>query len=150
MGLTDLRSLLRRHRRLAVDSNIFIYQLELNPLYADLADEVFLWVEQPGHTAFTSTITVTEVLIQPLRDGDNRRIRQFYGLFSTYPNLLWIAPDLLIADFAARIRAQHRLRTPDALQAATAIQSGATGFVTNDFAFERVAEFETLVLDRVR
>jgi predicted nucleic acid-binding protein len=47
------------------------------------------------------------------------------------------------------LRALHRLRTPDALQAATAEHSGATGFITNDAVFERVKTFETLVLDRL-
>jgi len=53
----------------------------------------------------------------------------------------------VVADIAARIRAQHRLRTPDALQAATAVQAHATGLVTNDAIFERVQAFETMVLD---
>ena len=50
---------------------------------------------------------------------------------------------------AARIRAMHGLRTPDALQAATAVRSHVTGFVTNHPVFERIDLFETLVLDRV-
>jgi predicted nucleic acid-binding protein len=76
-------------------------------------------------------------------------VDEFYALLSTYPNLDWIAPNLEIADVAARIRAVHRLRTPDALQAATAVQAEATGLITNDPVFERVKDFETLVLDRV-
>jgi predicted nucleic acid-binding protein len=53
------------------------------------------------------------------------------------------------ADAAARIRAMYGLRTPDSLQAATALRSHVTGLVTNDPVFERVDLFETLVLDRV-
>jgi len=41
------------------------------------------------------------------------------------------------------------LTTPDALQAATAINTGATGLVTNDEMFERLRHFDTLVLDRL-
>ena len=74
----------------------------------------------------------------------------FYGLLSTYPNLDWVAPDLEIADLAARLRAAHRLKTPDALQAATAVRTGASGLITNDPVFERAGSFETLVLDRLR
>jgi predicted nucleic acid-binding protein len=92
---------------------------------------------------------MTELLVQPYRQADDEQVDEFYGLLSTYPNLGWIAPDLPIADAAARIRAAHRLRTPDALQAATAIQSSATAMITNDPAFERVKEFETLVLERL-
>jgi len=90
---------------------------------------------------------MTELPVQPYRNSDDRQIDEFYGLLSTYPNLDWVAPGLAIADTAARIRAAHRLRTPDALQAATAVQSQATGLVTNDSVFERVKEFETLVLE---
>jgi predicted nucleic acid-binding protein len=144
-----LRSFLRRHRRIAVDTSVFIYQLEANSRYINLTDHIFAWLERPYHTAVTSTITMTELLVQPYRESDERQIDEFYGLLSTYPNLDWIAPSLPIADTAARIRAIHRLRTPDALQAATAVQSEATGLITNDPVFERVKEFETLILDHL-
>ena len=101
--------------------------------------------------AMTSTITMTELLVQPYRDDpDERRVDEIYSLLSTYPNIEWIGPDLQIADAAARLRARHRLRTPDALQAATAVRAGATGFLTNDPAFERVESFDTLILDELR
>ena len=132
MGLARLGSFLRRHPRVALDTSVFIYALEANPRYAALADRIFSWLEQPGHAAVTSTITMTELLVQPYRDGDGQRVDQFYALLSTYPNLEWVAPDLEIADIAARIRAGYRLRTPDALQAATAIRSRAAGLITND------------------
>ena len=149
MGLTGLRSFLRRHRSIAIDTNVFIYALEANPRYAVLADHIFSWLEQAGHRGVTSTITMTELLVQPYRAGDEQRVNEFYGLLSTFPNLEWIAPDLEIADTAARIRAMYGLRTPDSLQAATAVRSHVMGLVTNDPVFERVDLFETLVLDRV-
>ena len=61
-----------------------------------------------------------------------------------------MAPDLAIADTAARLRAEHGLRTPDALQAATAIRRGATAFLTNDAGLVRVSEVEVAVLERLR
>ena len=74
---------------------------------------------------------------------------EFYSLLSTYPNLDWIAPSLLISDTAARLRAAHNLRTPDALQAATAMELKVSGLITNDAVFARVREFETLVLEHL-
>lgn len=149
MGLNRLRAFLRRHRRIALDTSIFIYQLEANARYLALTDHIFSWLEQPVSRAVTSTLTMTELLAQPYRDADEQRVDEFYGLLSTYPNLDWIAPDLEIADLAARYRALHRLRTPDALQAATAAHEHATGFITNDPVFERVAAFDTLILDQL-
>jgi predicted nucleic acid-binding protein len=149
LGVERLRLLLRRHRRIALDTSIFIYQLEANARYVTLTDAVFSWVERTGHEAVTSTITMTELLVPSYRDGDEQRVDEFYGLLSTYPNLRWIAPDLETADLAARLRAAYKLRTPDALQAATALRAEATSFITNDSVFARIKEFETAVLDQL-
>ena len=54
-----------------------------------------------------------------------------------------------IAEAAARLRASYNLRTPDAIQLATAIKSGATAFLTNDSFFSSVQGMEILVLDRL-
>jgi predicted nucleic acid-binding protein len=149
LGLTQLRAFLQRHTRIALDTSVFIYQLESNPRYAPLTDTIFQWLERPEHGAVTSTITMTELLVQTYRDSRQELVDEFYALLATYPNLDWIAPNLEIADIAARIRATHRLRTPDALQAATAIHARATGLVTNDPVFSRVETFETMVLDQL-
>jgi predicted nucleic acid-binding protein len=73
---------------------------------------------------------------------------EIFGLLRKFPNLHWVAPDLKIADYAARLRAAYGLRTPDALQAATAVAEKTTAFVTNDAVFTRVLEFETILLQR--
>ena len=149
MGVERLRAFLRRHRRIALDTSIFIYHLEPNPKYLTYTDPIFSWLERSGSRAITSTITMTELLVLPYRQGNDQRADDFYGLLSTFPNLEWIALNLEIADLAARIRALHRLRTPDAVLAATAESSRATGLITNDPVFERVKSFETLVLDQL-
>lgn len=149
MGLTRLRTFLGRHTRVALDTSIFIYQLEANSRYIVLTDQIFTWIEQRNHSAATSTITMAELLVHPYREGDDQRANEFYSLLFTYPNLDWIPPGLEIADLAARIRAACGLRAPDALQAACAIQAGATGFITNDRVFKRVDAFETLVLEEL-
>lgn len=149
MGVERLGRFLRRHRRIGLDTSIFIYQLEANARYMELTDIVFSWVERAGHEAVTSTITMTELLVPSYRDKDEHRVDAFYGLLSTYPNLQWIAPDLEAADLAAKLRALYRLRTPDALQAACAIRARATGLITNDPVFARVEGLDTIVLDQL-
>lgn len=149
MGLTRLRSFLQRHRTIALDTSVFIYQWDANVRYLPFTDPIFSWIERGDSQAVASTVVMTELLVQPYRGADQQRLDELYGLLSTYPNLDWIALDLEIADIAARLRAIHRLKTPDALHAATAVRCRATGLVTNDPAFERVDDFETLVLDRL-
>jgi predicted nucleic acid-binding protein len=149
LGLRSLRAFLQHHRRIYLDTCVFIYQLEASPHYVGLTDHIFAWLEQRDHAAVTSTITMTELLVQPYRDSQKQRVDEFYALLGTYPNLEWIAPDLAIADTAARIRATHRLRTPDALHAATAVHGRVTALITNDPVFTRVDAFETMVLDHL-
>lgn len=147
MEIERLRAILRRHQRIALDTSIFIYQLQANPGYIDLTHQVFSWLERSSASAITSTITMTELLVQPFREGDETLSNSFLSLLPAFPNLNWIAPDLEIAILAAQIRARHALRTPDALQAATAMHAGATTILTNDPVFRRVMGLEALILD---
>lgn len=147
MAVGPLESFLRRHRRIALDTSVFIYQLESHPIYAAFTDHIFAWLERPDHAAVTSTITMTEFLVHPYRHSRHDQVNRFYTFLSTYPNLYFIPPSLQIADSAAELRARYRLSTMDALQAATAIHAGAAGLIANDEVFDRVDAFETLLLD---
>jgi predicted nucleic acid-binding protein len=148
LEVEKLRSFLRRHSLLALDTPVFIYQMQAHPRYFACTDYIFDWIERHDAKAITSTITMTELLVQPYRNNDEKAADKFRGLLSTHPNLVWVAPNFEIAVTAARIRALHRLHTPDALQAATA-QLHATALITNDPVFERVKSFETVILDHL-
>jgi predicted nucleic acid-binding protein len=114
-----------------------------------LTNQVFRWLNSTKASAVTSTITMLELLVHPYREKDQDGVDAFYALLSTYPNLNWVAVSLDIADSAAKLRAEHNLKTPDAIQAATALGSQATGLISNDVAFLRVKQMEVLVLDSV-
>ncbi len=145
-GLGRLEAFLRRHRKVALDTNMFIYELEGNPRYLPFTRHIFRWVERTPHSAVTSTLTMTEVLTQPYATMDAQAVNLYYGRLVHYPNLEWVATDLEIADLAAQFRARFGLRTPDAIHAATAVRSGVRGFISNDPVFERIEELDALVL----
>jgi predicted nucleic acid-binding protein len=140
---------LRQHTTIGLDTSIFIFQVEQNPKYLNVVDPIFAWLEGPRTHAVTSTITMLELLVQPYRLADIDRVNRFYALLTTFPHLEWIAPTLTIADLGARLRAEYNLKTPDALQAATALTGGATSFISNDPAFRRLAGLEVIVLDEL-
>lgn len=147
MALAPLESFLRRHRRLALDTSVFIYEIQSHSKYAPATDQVFAWLERPDHTAVAATTAMTEFMVQPYRDSTKEQAAEFYVMLLTYPNLEWIPLSVAIADAAAKIRARFQLSAADAIHAATAIRAGATGLITNDSAFTRVGEFETFLLD---
>ena len=147
MAIAELKAFLGRHSRIALDTSTFIYHVQAHTRYVGLTDEIFSWLQRPGAHAVTSTITLTELLVQPYRQGNQALADEFYGLLVTFPNLTWVVPSLEIADNAAQIRAHHGLRTPDAIQAATAIHSSSTALVTNDSVFLRISGLEIAVLE---
>lgn len=104
---------------------------------------------ESGLAAVTSTVTMTELLVKPMRELNKREVDAIQELLSAFPNLQWIMTDLEVAITAASIRAEYRLATADALQAATAVRAGATGFISNDPVFRRVPDFETLLFDEL-
>lgn len=52
-----------------------------------------------------------------------------------------------VALTAADLRARYRLKTPDAIQLATAISEECEAFLTNDRDLRRVTEISVLILD---
>ena len=63
---------------------------------------------------------------------------RFDALFAQ-PDLLWVELTAAVVEQATRLRAQHGLRTPDALQAACCLQLGPEAvMVTGDADFRRI------------
>lgn len=86
MAARKLEDFLKRHRKIGLDTSVFIYQLEENPKYLELVNPIFIWLERPKAQAVTSTITMLELLVQPYRLSDIDRVNRFYALLSTYPH----------------------------------------------------------------
>jgi predicted nucleic acid-binding protein len=137
----------RRARTLALDTPAFIYHLESHPVYAPRLLPIFEHIERGRCQAVTSTLTFLEVLVQPYRSGDDERRVALSALLASFPGMTWMALDLPVADRAAALRARYRLRSPDAIQLATALQASADVFLTNDRDLRRVVEVPVLLID---
>jgi predicted nucleic acid-binding protein len=149
LGVERLRGFLRRHRRIALDTSVFIDHWEAGSKHLARTHTIFSWLEQPGSAAITSTITMTELLVLPYRQGDERLANDLYALLSIYPNLNWIAPNLDIADLAARIRARYRPPNPRCSRSRDRRTFAGHRFDHHDALFERVEGFQTLVMDQL-
>ena len=147
MNPDKLDAFLDHHRSIGIDTSVVIYAVEAHPKYLSLVEQILRWTRGAKGGLVTSTITMTEVLVKPYQDGDLALVQEFHALLVSYPHLDWVAPNLDIADRAAQIRADHKLRTPDAIHAATALAAGVTGFITNDPVFRRIKSLDILVLD---
>ena len=148
IGQAGFRERVAEHRRLGLDSSVFIYEFEQYPRYFALTD--FLLHELLDRRAFavTSVVTLMEVSVLPLRQHRPALARAYEVALANFPNLSVAPVTRDIARVAAELRADYRLSAPDALQAATIIQHGATVFVTNDLQLRRLTPLiDVLILD---
>ncbi|HTU92751.1 MAG TPA: PIN domain-containing protein, partial [Gemmataceae bacterium] len=85
-------------------------------------------------------------LVGPLKSGNTILENAFeQALLGTNMRLIPITQAILRE--AARLRATTKLRTPDALHAATAQQAGCVLFVTNDVGFRGMVSVPLVILD---
>ena len=77
-----------------------------------------------------------EALSKPLADK-NQALVQDYEDFLAEPQ--WLAMNDSDFEYVTRLRAMHRLKTPDALHLATALRHSCTEFWTNDDRLNKAA-----------
>jgi predicted nucleic acid-binding protein len=135
--------------KVALDSMVFIYAFENHPSYLSLLKPLLHEVEKGEMEAVTSTLTMAECLVQPYKRKDTILAARYWALFRNFPHLSVLPLTEEIADRTALLRAHYHLRTPDAIQLATAFIAKCYAFLTNDVSLSPVEGIQVLVLDRL-
>jgi len=144
----QLSEKLKPYPVIGLDTAIFIYHFEENPAYLPLTRDLLSSIESGERKGVTSTITLMEIIVKPLALGQIDVARKYEALLANFPNLEIIDLDRDVIRLAARLRAEYRLRPPDALQAAASLQHGAQAFITNDNLLKRLQDkIAVLVLE---
>jgi len=94
-------------------------------------------------------LTLTEVLVHPLLRRDRELVGRYRRILLNASHMTTLPVSEVIAEEAARLRANYSLRTPDAIQLATAIRSGASSFLTNDSKLPSLPCLNLLTLNRL-
>lgn len=143
MGLVDeLRGL-----RVCIDTAPIIYFIEKNQRYLNIVRPVFAEIDAGRIEAITSTITLLEVLVQPIK-ANNRSLAEQYREVLLYSEGLTTFEILHeVSEMSSELRAKYSIKTPDAIQVAVSILYGANKFITNDPALKKVSDIDVLVLD---
>lgn len=128
---------------IALDSNIFIYNLEQNSKFIQFTDSIFKGLISNDLNGVTSIITLTEILSYPQTEAQAGKITDD---FLNTPNLTVLEIDKKIAIEAARIRRSYRYPIPDAVQIATAVEAKAQTFITNDRRLKTFKELPITLL----
>lgn len=129
-----------------LDTAPLIYFMEKHIDYVDRLRRFFMAVESGEISVVTSVVTLTEVLVHPILAGDEALANAYQDILLHGKNISTLDVTDTIAQTAAELRAEYRLKTPDAIQLSTAMSYQAEVFLTNDRDYGEQQEIEILRL----
>lgn len=135
------------HKRVLIDTSVWIYHLENHPELGLPAGRVIDSLEEGRFRGIASELTLLELTMRPLQLGRQDVADHYEVLLDYFPNLEIVPVSREILLEAAALRARRKIRAPDAIQLATGIRAGATLAVTNDKLWRSVPLIETALLD---
>ena len=133
----------------ALDTAPLIYYIEEDPKFLPAITALFEASSAGRFHLVTSSISLLEVLVLPLRKGHPELAQRYQEILVGNEQCSLIPVDSLVAQRAAALRAKYNLRTPDAIQVATAWVAQATAFVTTDRALTKIREVPIVALENI-
>jgi predicted nucleic acid-binding protein len=137
------------HKSVFLDTAPLIYFIEGNSPFQEKLKEIFNLNDHGDFTFITSSITLLEVLVKPLKDGKNKLAESYKDILLNAAGIEMIEITNAIAIRAAGLRAKYGVKTPDAIQLATAIEFNVDYFLTNDLRLKLVNEVESITLNEL-
>lgn len=136
-------------KTVGLDTAPLIYFIEENSTYLEATTLFFEAMDKGDFTVVTSTVTLLEALVQPLRSNNTALASEYQDILLN-SKLMTVEVSSAIAEQAARLRAAYNIRTPDAIQISAALNAGATYFFTNDIRLPEIPSIQILSLDSLR
>jgi predicted nucleic acid-binding protein len=125
-----------------VDTAPWIYLLEDHPEFAPRFVGLFEAAERGQLQLALTTVTLAEVLTGPFKSGQAALAKRYETTLGHYQLVPLSAS---VASLAAQLRVQYRLKLPDAVQLASALDIGAAALVTHDRDFSAVQGLPVLM-----
>ncbi len=133
-----------------LDTAPLIYFIEGHSQYQQKLKQLFL-LNDEGHFKFlSSVITLLEVLVKPLKEGQNKTVEQYKKILTNAEGIDIFEITIPVTIKAAELRAKYNIHTPDALQIATAIERQADFFLTNDLRLKQVVEIKVVTISELQ
>lgn len=131
-----------------IDTAPIIYYIEAHPKYGILVKDVVHAFQEGKMIAYTSVITLTEVLSKPVEKGDKTLTKEFATFLKHGKNLNLLEISTNVSEQAGLLRGSYSdLKTIDAIQLSSAIDIKVDVFLTNDKKLKKIKEIEVLALD---
>ena len=137
---------IRDARSVYLDTSPFIYFIEANPQFSTLVRPVLQSIASGEKEGVSSYVTLLELLVKPLREDRADLAQRYRDALVGQRHFRLVGVGRSVAEEAARIRATHGFRVPDAIQLATAALEHADVFLTNDDALRSFPDLAVVVL----
>ena len=128
----------------ALDTPPFIYFIEEHPRYLPIVQPVFAAMTAGTLTGVTSALTLLETLVRPYRVGNAPLADEYEAFLTRSQGLRLDEITRVVLRTAAQLRAAHNIKTPDALQLATALLARCPVYLTNDRDLPAIAGMRIL------
>lgn len=135
-----------RNKIIFLDTAPLIYFIEGNSQYQHHLKQIFEANDRGDFAFITSSITLLEVLVKPLKEGQSELANQYKRILTTAAGIRILDVTNDLAVLAAELRAKYNIRTPDAIQIAAAIENKADYFLTNDKQLKSITEISSIIL----
>lgn len=109
-----------------VDANAIIYRVEAIQPFLDASLPLWDALDAGTQSVVSSELSVLEVMVKPVQQGDALLQALFEGVLYGTPGFSCLSVTRSVLEIAAGLRATTRLKTPDAIHAATALDAGCT------------------------
>jgi predicted nucleic acid-binding protein len=142
-------SVLGRHKRIAVDSNVLIYLFEDSGELADKAGELLDWIGEGRAEGAMATLAIAEICSGPAAAGELALVERYADELGSLENVQLVALTADLAADAAVLRGSGSLTLADAIHLASARHAGASAFVTNDRRIKAIAKLDVIYLSEI-
>lgn len=130
-----------------IDTAPIIYYIQAHPEFGPLAREAVKAFQSGNLIAYSSVITLTEVLPKPIEINDLILAGKFSNFLKHAKHLTLVEISEVMAETAGNLRGHYPfLKTIDALQMAAALDIGVDAFLTNDTKLKQIIELKVILL----
>ena len=133
--------------KIFIDTAPLIYLIEGEETFAAAVEkQLNQWITAENNLT-TSTLTLLELLVVPKRQKNKQLVRKYRALLLDILSEPLIPLSEAISEIAAQIRGENGFKTPDSIQLATALYTGADVFYTNDKRLSNFPDIKILTIE---
>jgi predicted nucleic acid-binding protein len=135
-----------RSKKVYFDTNIFIYLLQDHQEFGEICLSIIQSAVDKELDGYSGDLVLAELLVKPLKDNNARAVKAVKDLFTEDTKIELLPHTRSAYITAAHLRANHKIKLPDALHIATALENQVEIFLTNDRDIPLIPEITVLTL----